>query len=300
MTKQLMKAPIQAIQQRPPSPIDTMVANVCAIIERRKAKLSLLLPDGLSEQRFVESVRLAMAAQPALLRCTQESILLAVLRGARTGLPVDGSGGFAYIVPYGQDATYVPGYKGLITLAKATGVVQDMQPVLVRERDFFEPEEGDAPRTPHKPYVPRSPTDSAGSVIAAYTRVLLPSGERVIKGLLYAPDLARLAASSRAKDPKYAPRLGPHGEEMIKKDTVKNACKTLGVPPGDVYRALRVALAADDAADSGEASPELVGDESTLIEGSTERLTRELAGSEPSPEEQERIAQREMEEAIRG
>lgn len=261
------------------SKVDVALLGIMEELRTREARLEMLLPKGMDPQRFTESARLALAAEPKLLKCTPASLVLAVLRGALTGLPVHGGGGLAYIVPYGEEATYVPGYKGLISLGKATGIVRDMQPVLVHDKDVFEIEEGDSPRLTHRPYIPRKADDFAGAVIAAYTRVLLPDGERVIKGLLYAPDLARIEASSRAKN---GPRNGPHREEMQKKDTLKNAYKTLGVPPGDVFKALRIALAADEAAESGVVDAELAAVESFAKPTGTERM-RAVVGLPSGP-----------------
>lgn len=283
------------------SPIDQALLDTMETLKKRDARLEKLLPEGVDRSRFNEELRFALAQSPSLLSCSRESLVLAVMRAARTGLPPDGAGGMGYIVPYGKVATFVPGYKGLVFLARLSGLVEDMQPVLVRERDTFEVEEGDNPRIIHKPFIPRKADDSAGPVLAAYTRVLLPSGQRVIKGLLYLPDLARIEASSAAKG---GPRSGPHREEMTKKDTLKNAFKSLGVPAGDAFRRLRLALDADNAAETGVASPELSEMERLAEQNANERLRKrmgvpvteamgEAAAAEPSPEEQEWIRQQE-------
>lgn len=275
------------------SPIDKAVLDVMDTLRKRDARLELLLPEGSDVSRFKESVRFALAQNPDLVKCTAQSLVLSVMRGARVGLPVDGSGGYAYLVPFNtkikgkngaqdtweKQAQYVPGYKGFVVLARATGLAMDMQPVLVRERDVFEPEEGDNPRIVHRPYVPRKHGDSAGSVIAAYTRVLLPDGTRVVKGLLYLPDLERIAASSPAKG---GPRSGPHESEMQKKDTLKNAFKSMGVPPGDVYKALRLALAADVASETGEMDAELQAVESTARPSANVVLRERLGVGAPA------------------
>lgn len=276
-----------ATQEKKLSKPDALVLQVMDLLRQREARLEKMLPEGSDVSRFAESVRFAIAQSEDLQKCTLPSIVLAVMRGARIGLPVDGSGGYAYLVPFNtkikgkngaedrweKQAVYVPGYKGFVVLARATGLALDMQPVLVRERDIFEPEEGDSPRIIHRPYVPRKHGDAAGEVIAAYTRVLLPSGERVVKGLLYLPDLERIAASSPAKG---GPRSGPHTEEMTKKDTLKNAFKTMGVPPGDVYKALRLALSADVAAETGEMDHELSALEDERKPSAGERLRETL------------------------
>lgn len=290
------------------SPIDGAVLQVMDMMRRRQARLDLLLPQGSDVQRFTESVRFALAQNEDLVKCTPTSLVVAVMRGARIGLPVDGSGGYAYLVPFNtrikgkngaqdtweKQAVYVPGYKGFVVLARATGLAQDMQPILVRERDVFEVEEGDTPRVTHRPHIPRKKGDEAGGVIAAYTRVLLPSGERVVKGLLYLPDLERIANSSPAKG---GPRSGPHESEMQKKDTLKNAFKSMGVPPGDVYKALRLALAADVAAETGDVDPELAAGEEDRQTTANDRLKERLGlpaattvEASAEPDEAERAA----------
>jgi recombination protein RecT len=320
-----------ATQDKKVSKPDALMLQVMDLLRQREARLELMLPEGSDVRRFAESVRFAIAQSEDLQKCTLASIVLAVMRGARIGLPVDGSGGYAYLVPFNtkikgkngeqdrweKQAQYVPGYKGFVVLARATGLAQDMQPVLVHEKDLFEVEEGDSPRVIHKTYIPRKNGDTAGQVIAAYTRVLLPSGERVVKGLLYLPDLERIAASSPARG---GPRSGPHHEEMQKKDTLKNAFKSMGVPPGDVYKALRLALAADVAADTGDMDPELAAMEEQRKPSANDRLRETLLkradeaspanpllvepsnteSLEPSEEEKAEILRREMEEAAKG
>lgn len=289
-------------QDKKISPVDQALLDTMEVLRQRDQRLEKLLPEGVDRSRFNEEIRFALAQSPALLKCSRSSLVLAVMRAARTGLPPDGAGGMAYLIPYAGEATFVPGYKGLIFLAKMTQLVLDMQPVLVRERDVFEVEEGDSPKVTHRPFIPRKKEDAAGDVLAAYTRVLLPGGHMVVKGLLYLPDLARIEASSKAKN---GPRQGPHRERMQMKDSVKAAFQHLGVPGGDAFKRLRLALAADTAAETGEAPEELRALEEARQESANERLRKRL-GEEPtlpassdeiSEEERAEILHQEMEAA---
>ncbi len=234
------------------SPIDGMVLAVMQRIEKRQAKLENLLPKGVDVGRFTETIRFALAQEPSLLKCTQESMVLAVMRAARTGLFPDKE--MAALVKYGDEATFVPMFKGLLALCRATGLVNDITPILVHEHDVFSVEEGEKPHVEHRPFIPKKATESRGEIIATYCRVTLPTGERLVKGLLYADDIARIESSVKAKG---GPWGGPHRGEMIKKSAVKNAVKNLGVPPGDTFVSLRQALAADTAAETGEVLQEL-------------------------------------------
>lgn len=233
------------------TPADLAVLEIMETLRRREARLELLLPPKSDVSRFKESVRFALAQQPALVKCTPQSLVLAVMRGARTGLPVDGGGGLAWIVPYGTEATYVPGYKGLITLAKATGLVKDMQPKAVHAADAFEVDEADGKVT-HKRFIPRTKDDDRGPLIAVYCRTTLPDGT-VRFTVMDMMDIERIRSKSRAQNGPWKTDF----EAMALKSVVKMDFKTLGVPPGDTFKALRIALAADTAAESGEVDSEL-------------------------------------------
>lgn len=225
------------------TPVDKMMLNLMGEMSKREARLENLLPPDMPVERFKESVRFALAATPALLKCDPGTVMLSVMKAAKLGIDVAaGPLGHGALVPFGTECTFVPMFKGLVMLAVTAGVVRDMTPVLVYEKDRFVPIEGDAPKVKHRPYVPKKANDSRGDIIAAYTRVTFPDGSQVIKGMLYADDIARIAASSAGRN---TPWNGPHRPEMVKKSTIKNAFKTLGVPSSEQANRLREALAAD-------------------------------------------------------
>lgn len=234
---------IQKTEQKGLTPVDKMMLSLMGEMSKREARLELLLPRDMPVERFKESVRFALAATPALLKCDPGTVMLSVMKAAKLGIDVAaGPLGHGALVPFGTECTFVPMFKGLVMLAVTAGVVRDMTPVLVYERDHFVPTEGDTPHVDHKPYVPRNGKDSRGAIIAAYTRVAFPDGSKAIKGMLYADDIERIAASSAGRN---TPWNGPHRPEMVKKSTVKNAFKTLGVPSSEQADRLRDALAAD-------------------------------------------------------
>lgn len=229
------------------TPVDAKFLDLSNIMERRKERFEDLLPPWMPPSRFVAGAKMALSLQPDLLNCTPESLLLALFKAARAGIDV--SGGFlghGALVRYGTEAQFQPMYKGLVALAVVTGVVQDMTPILIHEKDHFVPHEGNRGEIEHVPYVIRKRGETRGEVIGAYTRVLLPSGVKVIKGLLYLDDLDRVESSVKAKN---SPWNGPHRVEMIKKSTVKNAFKTLGTPSSDQAQYMTAALQADTEAE---------------------------------------------------
>lgn len=263
------------------TPADLAVLEIMETLRRREARLELLLPPKADVARFKESVRFALAQQPALVKCTPQSLVLAVMRGARTGLPVDGGGGLAWIVPYGTEATYVPGYKGMIVLAKAMGLVKDMQPIAVYKRDTFSYNPADDQPVHHEVYFPESdkPEDDRGPLRAVYCKITLPDGSKRYD-VMSLKDINSIRDKSRAKSGPWASDF----DQMALKSVVRRAFKTLGVPPGDTYKALRLALAADVAADSGEVDPELKEAEEKVRPSANETLRDALRRTDlPAP-----------------
>jgi recombination protein RecT len=270
-----------AIQKTQQGPVDKMLATIMGDIDSRQAKLQDLLPKDMTPQRFIASVGLALAQQPGLMKCDRGSIVLAVMKAAKLGIDVAGGAlGHGYLVPYGTECTFVPGYKGLVALAVVAGVVRDMTPVLVHERDEFVPDEGDSPRILHRPFVPRKAGDTRGPIIAAYTRVTYPDGSTAIKGMLYLDDIARIESGT----PKNGPWGGKHRPEMVKKSSIKNAFKTLGVPSSEQAARLVDALAADVEAEArgvDEDATHVLTPEPTGMEGLKTRLKKQKGESVP-------------------
>jgi recombination protein RecT len=249
-----MSAAIEKKPQQAVTPVDRQMLGIMAEFGKRDARLEKLLPPGSDVERFKEGIRFALAQNPDLLRCSPGSIMLACMKAAKLGVDVSGGAlGHGHLVPYGEECTFVQGYKGLVALAVQSGVVKDMQPVNVHENDTFDIEEGESPRFTHKPFVPRKVGQERGGIIASYTRVLLADGTRVIKGLLYLDDIARIESGIRAKK---SPWNTPHRPEMVKKSSVKNAFKTLGIPEGESTDRLRRALEADAEAELVDAEYE--------------------------------------------
>jgi recombination protein RecT len=69
---------------------------------------------------FMSSLLSVVAGNSALQNCDTGSILTSAAKAAILNLPIEPSLGFAYIVPFKNDATFILGYKGYIQLAIRT------------------------------------------------------------------------------------------------------------------------------------------------------------------------------------
>jgi recombination protein RecT len=84
-----------------------------------KSKFNELM--GNRSAQFITSVLSVVNNNNYLKNASPESVFSSALMAATLDLPVNPNLGFAYIIPYGQQAQFQVGYKGLIQLALRSG-----------------------------------------------------------------------------------------------------------------------------------------------------------------------------------
>lgn len=115
------------------------------------------LPSHMKPERLARIVMTTVQKNPKLLECTQESFLGCVLSCAALGLEPDGLMGQAYLVPFWDSrnrkliCTLIPGYKGLVKLARQSGEVSIIDAHEVRIGDEFVYRYGSDPMLRHRP-----------------------------------------------------------------------------------------------------------------------------------------------------
>lgn len=101
-------------------------------------QVKMAIPEHASAQVIVRVATTTIQKTPLLLECSQESLLGAVIECAQLGLVPDGILGQAYLVPYNKKAQLQIGYRGLIELARRSGIVSYVVAEVVYECDEFE------------------------------------------------------------------------------------------------------------------------------------------------------------------
>lgn len=114
------------------------IATVQSLLDKMKNQMAMALPKHITPDRMVRVALTAVQNTPKLLECDRNSLLMAILRAAQLGLEPDGILGQAYLIPYGKQVQLIPGYKGLIDLARRTGEVTNIIAKEVYENDKFE------------------------------------------------------------------------------------------------------------------------------------------------------------------
>ena len=236
------------------STLGTMLAN------NMKAMQSIL-PKHITPERMARLVLLAATKTPALYNCTSASVLQAVMQAATLGLEINGALGSAYLSPYGDQATLIPGYRGLCDLARRTGVVRNVEARLVFAGDTFNVQYGTDPKIEHLPAFSseeRKPSD----VIAVYAVATDMDGNKQFE-VMTSDEVEAIRLRSRAKDTgPWKTDLG----EMQKKTVVRRLMKYL-----PLSAEVAAAIELGDRADTGKInSPsDLIDTPASVVEDMT-------------------------------
>lgn len=131
---------------KPASP----AATIAGYLKKMGPEIERALPKHMDADRLGRIALTTIRTTPKLLECNLPSLMGAVMQAAQLGLE-PGLIGHCYIIPYGKEATFIIGYKGMIDLARRSGQIQNIYAHAVYENDEFEYELGLEPKLVHKP-----------------------------------------------------------------------------------------------------------------------------------------------------
>lgn len=224
--------------------------NFLNMLEEMKPQFAAALPRHITPDRMVRVALTCYRMTPALKECTPESVMGAVVQCAQLGLE-PGLLGQAYLVPFKRnkkdadgnwrswkECTFIPGYKGLIALARRSGDVSSITTEIVYERDTFEMQLGIEPFVKHEPFL----DGDRGKIRLVYGVAQFKDGGRHFEWMSY-PDVLKIRARSQAKD--SGPWVTDH-EQMVRKTLIRRMANYL---PMSVE--LAGAVQASDAVDKG-------------------------------------------------
>lgn len=124
-------------------------SNFPALLNQFKGEIARALPQHLNADRMSRIALTAFRRTPALGRCDPRSVFAAVIQASQLGLEPD-TLGRSYLIPYGQECQFVPGWKGLVDLVNRSGNAS-VWTGAVFEGDEFDWALGDRPFVSHRP-----------------------------------------------------------------------------------------------------------------------------------------------------
>jgi recombination protein RecT len=152
-----------------------------AMLEKFKCEIARALPKHINPDRMARIALTAFRMTPKLGECDPRSVFAAVIQSSQLGLEV-GLMGEAHLVPFGDQCQLIPGYTGLMKLARQSGLVQDIYAHEVRVNDKFTLKLGLERSLEHEPLTgpggfPASDEDR-GEVVGFYAVAVFKDGSR--------------------------------------------------------------------------------------------------------------------------
>lgn len=159
------------------------------MLEAYKPQIAKALPTHMTADRMIKVALSAIGRNEELRKCTPASVVKAVVLSSELGLEAGGLLGEAYLVPFSRpvvvngtkewikEATLIPGYRGLIKLARQSGEVSTVLAHVVYEADEYEVSLGLDQMMIHRPNMKVS---DRGKALFAYAWVQMRDGSRML------------------------------------------------------------------------------------------------------------------------
>ena len=161
-------------------------------------KIARALPSHITPEKMARVFLTAVTTTPKLLDCEPESLMSAVLEASTLGLiPDGGTLGHGHILPFKSKAKFIPGFRGLMDLARRSGKVGGIQARLIFEGDKFHCEYGSAPKLVHVPA--KMLNVDEGKMIGAYASATLIETGEVVFEVMWADDIEAIRKRSPGK-----------------------------------------------------------------------------------------------------
>lgn len=228
----------QAAEQPKPGSFPALIATF-------RDEIAVVLPRHLNADRMARIALTEFRRTPKLANCDPKSVFAAIVIASQLGLE-PGLMGNGWLIPYGTECQFIPGYQGLLDLVRRTGRVKRIEAHVVHDLDEFKYRAGTDPILVHEPYLGE---DSAGPPILAYAVAEFTDGGFHVE-VMTRREIERIRDRSQnvisaAKYGKKTP-WDTDPEEMWRKTVLRRICKYLPKSPE-----LATALALDDAASRG-------------------------------------------------
>ncbi|MFZ1363091.1 MAG: recombinase RecT [Candidatus Nanopelagicales bacterium] len=198
-------------------------ATVAELIERQKDEIARALPKHMDADRIARIALTVVKQTPKLAQCNPASLLGALMTSSQLGLE-PGPLGEAYLVPFGNNVTFIPGYRGLIKLAWQSGQLEMIDAHVVYKNDDFEFQFGLDQKLHHRPTLD---PEGKGIPVAVYAVAKFKNGGSAFQ-VMSIEDVEVIR--SRSKSAHNGPWVSDW-DAMAKKTVIKQLMKFLPLSP---------------------------------------------------------------------
>ncbi len=222
-------------------------AGFPAMLEQYKGEIARALPKHINPDRMARIALTAFRMTPKLAECDPRSVFAAVIQSSQLGLEI-GLMGEAHLVPFGNQCQLIPGYTGLMKLARNSGLVVDIYAEAVRVNDKFALKLGMERSLEHEPLTAQggfpASDEERGEVVGFYAVGVLKDGSRTFVAMSRAEVVKVRDGSKGYQAAKKYKKESPWDTDfsaMGLKTAIRRLCKWLPKSPE-----LATALSLDD------------------------------------------------------
>jgi len=221
-----------------------------ALLKTYEKQIAMALPKHLTAERMIRVALTAFNRNPELANCDVLTIAGAIVQASQLGLEPDGVLGHAYLVPFRNwkngnrmECQLIPGYKGLLDLARRSGRVAACNAHLVHAADEFDWSQGLEEKLVHKPLLMRRANgvwvmvteEERGEPVLTYATAQLRDGGHALEVMaMYQVHQIRDKSSQAGAEIDYKGNAreakGPwvdYYEWMVRKTVLKQLLKLL-------------------------------------------------------------------------
>ncbi|MHB1023310.1 MAG: recombinase RecT [Acidobacteriaceae bacterium] len=213
-----------------------------SFLEKQKAQLAAALPKHLTPDRMIRLATTEFAKNPKLQKCDPVTVFGSIIQASQLGLEI-GVLGQAYLVPFNNrkkgtlEAQFIPGYKGLIALARRSGEVTSIETHIVYENDDFQLTLGIDSNVKHVPYL----DGERGKIRLVYGVAKFKDGGHHFEWMSI-QDVNKIRARSKSADD--GPWVTDY-EQMVRKTLIRRMANYLPMSI-EMVNAIQISDAADE------------------------------------------------------
>ena len=180
-----------------------MVAtNATKLVRMLMPQIKAALPEHLAAARIARTMLSMIRLTPALMKCTMESLAGAIIQAALLGWEPGPGMAQCVILPYGDEATLIPMFGGLIDLATRSGRVLDIRANVVLKGDDWSVTQGSNQQINHTPNYERKTEPTFDNVVLAYAIATMANGVQKLE-IVELWKLIKIRSKSSSYNAKY-------------------------------------------------------------------------------------------------
>jgi len=244
--------------------------GVCKVI-------SNVLPEHTRSTTFIQSARIYIRRNAGeIAKCTTISVIEAITNCAETGLSLGSALQHAHLIRFKDKCQFMPGFKGLVHLARQCGDILNVDADFVVEADQFSWQKGTKPEILH---IPTMGDRLPGLLTHVYAVAWFRGSKTPQIAVMTRKEVEEVKGSSSAASKGFSP-WNKWYAEMAKKTVIKRLCKLL-----PMTNELGKAVMFDDRVEAGNTEPYIrdINDEATVSKSKVSEVMGKIPDVTSSP-----------------